>query len=107
MKPVRMLWLALTVVGAILPWIYFARWFWANGLDMAGMIEAWNASDATTGLVYDLTWAYLCVALWALVECLPRRDWRGLVVLPVGLLIGVSAMVPLYLFLRSRPGWER
>lgn len=104
MTMMRKIWLGLAVIGAILPWIYFARWFWANGFDLPGMIEAWNVSDATTGLVYDLTWAWLVLAIWAVVESVQRRNWIGLLAPPAGLLVGVSFALPFYLFLRSRGG---
>jgi len=41
------------------------------------------------------------------VESIPRRDWLSLIVVPLGTLIGVSCALPLYLFLRSRPGYAR
>ena len=49
----------------------------------------------------------LVLIVWALVECLPRRDWLSLLAIPAGFTIGVSCALPLYLFLRSRPGYER
>jgi hypothetical protein len=107
MTPLRAVWLALAIGGAILPWIYFGRWLAANAFDLGLMLEVWNATDAGTGLVYDLTWSWLVIAIWALVESLPRRDWLSLVVIPAGFLIGVSCALPLYLFLRSRPGYAR
>ncbi len=107
MTPLRALWLALAVGGAIVPWIYFGRWLWANAFDLGLMLEVWNATDAGTGLVYDLTWSWLVLVLWVLVESVPRRDWRSLWAIPAGVLIGVSCALPLYLFLRSRPGYAR
>ena len=107
MNFLRKLWLALAILGAIIPWFYFARWLFANDFDLGLMLDVWNATDAGTGLVYDLTWAYLVLVIWVLVESLPRRDWLSLVVIPAGLTIGVSCALPLYLFLRSRPGYAR
>ena len=98
----RNVWLALAIVGAIIPWIYFGRWLTANDWDIDLMLEVWNATDAGTGLVYDLTWAYLVICVWALVEWVPRRDWAALSVIPAGILIGVSCALPLYLFFRER-----
>jgi hypothetical protein len=107
MTPLRALWLALAIGGAILPWIYFGRWLVANDFDLALMLQIWNETDAGTGLVYDLTWSWLVIVIWALVESLPRRDWLSLAVIPAGFMIGVSCALPLYLFLRSRPGYAR
>ena len=107
MTAMRMLWAALAVGGAILPWLYFGPWLVENGWDLGLMIEVWNANDATTGLVYDLTWAWGVLTLWVLIECLPRRDWLGLLAIPAGVMVGVSFALPLYLFLRLRPGYAR
>lgn len=107
MTVMRAIYLLLAIGGTIVPWFYFGRWLIQNNFDLALMIEVWNATDAGTGLVYDLTWAYGVIIIWVLVESLPRRDWLSLVCIPVGAAIGVSAALPLYLFLRSRPGFER
>jgi hypothetical protein len=107
MSVMRMFWLAMAVLGAIVPWVYFGRWLWANSFDLGLMLDVWNETDAGTGLVYDLTWAWLVLTIWVLVESLPRRDWRSLLTIPAGFMIGVSCALPLYLFLRSRPGFER
>lgn len=98
----RYLWLALAIAGAIIPWIYFGRWLTANDWDLGLMLQVWNATDAGTGLVYDLTWSWLVICVWALVESVPRRDWAALSVIPLGFVIGVSCALPLYLYFRAR-----
>lgn len=103
----RWVWLAMAIAGAIIPWIYFGSWLTANDWNLSLMLDVWNQTDAGTGLVYDLTWSWLVIAVWALVESIPRRDWLSLVVIPAGFVIGVSCALPLYLFLRSRPGVAR
>lgn len=107
MTPLRMVWLAMAIIGAILPWIYFGSWLTANDWNLGLMLDVWNATDAGTGLVYDLTWSWIVIVVWCLVESIPRRDWLSLIVIPVGTLIGVSCALPLYLFLRSRPRYAR
>lgn len=107
MTPIRALWLALAIGGAVVPWLSFAPFLMETGGDMAPMIAAWNANLATTGLLHDIGWTFLALALWILVESLPRRDWLSLLAIPAGPLIGVSCALPLYLFLRTRPGTTR
>lgn len=103
LSAMRKLWLVLTVLGAIIPWLYFGPWLASNNWDLGLMIDTWNQTDAGTGLVYDLTWALLVLLIWMLSEAIPRRNWAALWVIPAGFLIGVSCALPLYLFLRSRP----
>lgn len=102
MSPIRILWLILCLVGVILPMRYFLPWLSANHWDIGGMVDAWHANDASSGLVWDLTIAALTLTVWIVWECRSRRDWLGLVAVPATYLVGVSFGLPLYLFLRSR-----
>lgn len=103
MTPLRMIFLALAIWGAIHPMYYFLSWYFANDMDFAGMVDAWYVNDSTTGLVWDLTIAAIALTVWIVADSIRRRDWLGPVaILAIG--IGVSCALPLYLFLRSRPG---
>ena len=102
----RWICLALAVWGAIYPMVYFLQWFGENGYDLAGMVGAWHANAATSGLVWDLTIAAIALAVWILAEVVRRRMWHGLIAIPATFCIGVSCGLPLYLFLRARPGGQ-
>ncbi len=102
MSPLRLVYLLLAIVGAVWPMSYFVAWFREHGWSLAGMIDAWHANDATSGLVYDLTIAAVALTVWVIAESATRRDWLGLVAVPATFGIGVSCGLPLYLFLRSR-----
>jgi len=103
MSPLRLLYLALAVWGAIHPMYWFVTWFNANGWSLAAMIEAWHANAATSGLVWDLTIAAVALTVFVLAETWVRRNWLALVAIPATFFIGVSCGLPLYLFLRTRP----
>lgn len=94
--------LLLAVLGAVLPMYYFLARFAVHGFDIGAMIAAWNVSDATTGLVRDLTVAAAALFVWAIWETARSRRWLNLVALPVTLSIGVGCGFPLYLWLRWR-----
>ena len=100
MSPLRWLFLALAVWGAVHPMYWFITWFMTHQWSLLAMVEAWHANAATSGLVWDLTIAALALTLWVLVECLRQRHWRGLWAIPATFCIGVSCGLPLYLFLR-------
>ena len=102
MSPLRMLYLALAVWGAVHPMIHFGAWFAENGFDLVGLGAAWHANAATSGLVWDLTIAAIALTVFVLAEVAVRRNWSALWALPATWLIGVSCGLPLYLFLRSR-----
>ena len=102
MTPLRLVFLALAIWGTIHPMYYFISWFQEFGWSIAAMAKAWNVSDATSGLVWDLTIAAVTLTVWVIVESLQRRDFLALIAVPATFCIGVSCGLPLYLFLRSR-----
>jgi hypothetical protein len=101
LTPLSLVYLALVIVGAILPWTYFYAWFDANGWSLSAMIDAWYVNDATTALVYDLTIAAIALTIWALVEAVRGNRWF-LLVIPATFGIGVSCGLPLALLLKAR-----
>jgi hypothetical protein len=103
MSPLRMLYLALAIWGAIHPMWYFVTWFNENTWSIMAMVDAWHVNAATSGLVWDLTIAAVTLTIWILAEVWVRKNWVALVAIPATFCIGVSCGLPLYLFLRSAP----
>ncbi|WP_324752282.1 DUF2834 domain-containing protein [Roseovarius sp. Pro17] len=98
----KYVYLALAVWGVIHPMSYFLRWFAEFGFDLGGMVNAWHANPATSGLVWDLTIAAIALTVLVLAETWRSRDWMRLVAIPATFLVGVSCGLPLYLYLRLR-----
>jgi hypothetical protein len=92
---------ALALWGAVHPMAWFLAWFGENGFDLGGMVGAWHANAATSGLVWDLTIAAVALTVWVIAESVAERRWLGLLAIPASFGIGVSCGLPLYLFLRS------
>ncbi|KQI68401.1 K+-transporting ATPase, A chain [Loktanella sp. 3ANDIMAR09] len=103
MSPLRWVWAALAVWGAVHPMYWFVSWFRAEGWSLGAMIDAWYVNDATTGLTWDLTIAAVTLTIWVLAEVAVRRNWVALLAIPATFCIGVSCGLPLYLFLRAKP----
>ena len=103
MSPLRMIYLALAIWGAIHPMYYFISWFVENGWSLLAMVDAWHANLATSGLVWDLTIAAVALTVFVIAETWVRRNWIALIAIPATFCIGVSCGLPLYLFLRARP----
>lgn len=97
----RWVWLALAVWGTVHPMSWFVAWFAENGWSLMGMVNAWHANAATSGLVWDLTVAAVTLTLWVVWESTRSRNWLGLLAIPATFGIGVSCGLPLYLFLRK------
>ena len=103
MSLLRMIYLFLAVIGAIIPMSYFISWFNENGYSLSAMMKAWHVNTATSGLVYDLTIAAVALTIWIIAEVIARRDyWVAPVCIAATFCIGVSCGLPLYLFLRTR-----
>ncbi|MBK5927917.1 DUF2834 domain-containing protein [Rhodobaculum claviforme] len=103
MSPLRLIYLALAIWGAIHPMYWFITWFVENEWSLTAMATAWHANAATSGLVWDLTIAAIALTVFILAEVFTRRNWLALIAIPATFGIGVSCGLPLYLFLRTRP----
>ncbi len=97
-----MIYLVLALWGAVHPMYYFLQWFGQNGFDLVGMVNAWHANAASSGLVWDLTIAAIALTVFIFAEVMARRNWSALIAIPATFCIGVSCGLPLYLFLRTR-----
>ncbi|MEM6439741.1 MAG: DUF2834 domain-containing protein [Pseudomonadota bacterium] len=97
----KYVYLALALIGTVLPWFYFASWFMEFGWDLGAMVDDWNRTDAGTGLVYDLTVAWAALLIAVCVDVWRSRDWRRLVCLPLSITVGVSCALPLWLYFRE------
>ena len=101
MSKLRMFYLGMSIIGAIVPMIYVLGWL-QNGGALMGLVAAWSINAASTGLMWDLLISAVVFAVFAVSECIARRDYFPLVALPVTVMIGLSCGLPLYLFLRTR-----
>lgn len=103
MSGLRIFYLLMTVVGAVVPMLYFNTWFAQNGFSVPGLFAAWQVNAATKGLGLDLLLTGTALTVWIVAETRVRGNWSALWAIPATFLIGVSCGLPLYLFLRTRP----
>lgn len=103
MSPLRLIYLALAVWGALHPMYWFVTHMRATGTGISGLVDAWHVNASTTGLTWDLTIAAIALTVWILAETWVRKNWSVLIALPATFAIGLSCGLPLYLFLRTRP----
>lgn len=103
MSKLRMVYLALAVIGAVLPLYQIGLWGAEHGLSLPVLLAAWKDNAATTALYWDLLFAGTVLSIWVWVETIVTRNWLALLAIPASFLIGLSCGLPLYLFLRTRP----
>jgi len=101
MSKLRMFYLAMSIIGAIVPMFFVLGWL-QSGDALMGLVAAWSTNGASTGLMWDLIISASVFAVFAISECMARRDYFPLVALPITVMIGLSCGLPLYLFLRTR-----
>jgi Terpene cyclase DEP1 len=103
LSPLRLLYAALAIWGAIHPMYWFVTHMRDTGTGLSGLIDAWYVNASTTGLTWDLTIAAITLTVWIIAETTVRKNWLVLIAIPATFGIGVSCGLPLYLFLRAKP----
>ena len=101
MSKLRIFYLGMSIIGAVVPMIFVLGWMQGGGA-LSGIVAAWSANGASAGLMWDLIISASVFAVFALSECIARRDYFPLVAVPLAVMIGLSCGLPLYLFLRTR-----
>ena len=99
----RWVWLALAVWGTVHPMSWFLSWFQQKGWSIMGMVDAWHANAASSGLVWDLTIAAVTLTIWVVVDVFRSRRWVELLAIPATFGIGVSCGLPLFIFFKLSP----
>ncbi|MDG2404706.1 MAG: DUF2834 domain-containing protein [Paracoccaceae bacterium] len=103
MRELRWVFLALALLGALHPMYYFVQWFMANGWEFGLMMDAWHVNTASSRLVWDSMISALVLTIWIVSEVLQHWWWCDLIAVLAIFCIGVSCVLPLYLYLRSGP----
>ena len=99
---VRRAYLALCVIGTVLPYSQFVPFLAEHGLDLELLVRELFASRASAFFALDVVVS--SVALWVLVLVEGRRSGVPLLWLPLlaSVTVGVSLGLPLFLYLRER-----
>ena len=98
----KLIFLALAILGAVVPYAFFLQFFSAEGLALPTFVSALFVNGAAGGFTADLLISSL--AFWLAMFVLRGRG-EGPHPLPfvlVNLLIGLSCALPLYLYFTSK-----
>ena len=92
------LYLALAIVGAIAPYVFFVQHFEAAGLSIIALLDNAFANGAAAGFAADvlLSSVAFCVYLGA------RKVPNAWIYVLVNVTIGLSCALPLYLYVNAR-----
>ncbi|NJN51291.1 MAG: DUF2834 domain-containing protein [Gammaproteobacteria bacterium] len=93
----RTLYLALTILGAVVPYVFFVQHFQTGGFGIGEFIAGAFANGAAGGFTADLLIASF--TFW--VYLFNRRTAHLWLYVAVNLTIGLSCALPLYLYLTT------
>lgn len=94
------------IVGTLIPWWFFSRFFAQNGLDFLALARDLFANPASSGFTIDLLISILVFFVWVVDDSRRRSVKYWWVVIPAACFVGLSLALPLYLILRSRRAAE-
>ena len=98
----KMLYLFLAIVGAVLPYTFFIQHFSSEGVSVPGFVAALFANPATGGFTADLL--FTSVVFWIFMFQRRSRENgpRPIIFIVLNLLIGLSCAFPAYLYASER-----
>lgn len=99
---VRHFYLAMAVIGAIVPWLLFGSFFFENGPDVPLFLKSLFANGAAGGFSADVLISIAVFLVWSWRDASRNNVRRWWLVLPASFLVGLSLSLPLYLYLRER-----
>lgn len=103
-SPIEVLYLALAIAGAVLPWLANVDYIRESGgaFDIAHFVAQANANPAAASLSRDLGIGATAVVIWIVREA-KRLNMRGLPwVLLSCVTVAFACAAPLFLYLRER-----
>lgn len=97
----RSFYLLMAVIGTIVPWIFFAGFFSANGLDVPGFVGGLFVNGAAGGISADVILSSAVFWTWSRGDALTKGVGNWWILIPATLLVGLSLSLPLYLWMRE------
>lgn len=97
----KRVYLALAIVGTIVPWAFFIVFFAEHGVDLALFVRSVFDNAAAAGFAADIIISIVVFLIWSWRDARVRGITRWWLVLPATCLVGLSLSLPLYLYLRE------
>jgi hypothetical protein len=96
----KRVYLVLAVIGAVVPYIFFAGFIRANGLDLPVFVRGLFASLPAAGFTADLL--ITSAIFWLMMFSEQKRGGPNpLIFIALNLLAGLSCALPAYLYARE------
>ena len=93
--------LTTAIIGTIIPWAFFAHFFYHHGFDPIGFVLGLFANGATGGFSADILISIAVFWGLATIDARRHRVKHYWCIYPAGCFVGLSLALPLYLYLRE------
>lgn len=99
---IRNFYMAMAVVGTVVPWMLFGSFFALNGPDIPLFLQSLFANGPAGGFSADVLISILVFWEWSWRDAAKHAVGHWWLVLPASCFVGLSLALPLYLYLRER-----
>ncbi|MDM7850152.1 DUF2834 domain-containing protein [Pseudochrobactrum kiredjianiae] len=93
--------LAMAIIGTLVPWLFFGSFFALNGLDIPLFLQSLFANGAAGGFSADVLITIVVFWIWSWRDAAKNNVTHWWLVLPASCFVGLSLALPLYLYLRE------
>lgn len=93
--------LAMAVVGTVIPWLFFGSFFALHGPDLSFFMQSLFVNGAAGGFSADVLITIVVFWVWSWQDANKKNVTRWWLIFPASFLVGLSLALPLYLYLRE------
>lgn len=98
----KTVYLALAIIGAVVPYVFFAQHFSSAGFGLGAFVDALFATSPAGGFTADLLITSFIFWLFMLQQRKRGKGPAPVLFILLNLLIGLSCAFPAYLYARER-----
>ncbi|VDC23110.1 DUF2834 domain-containing protein [Pseudogemmobacter humi] len=99
---VKNFYLAMAVIGTVVPWLFFGSFFALHGPDVPVFLQSLFVNGAAGGFSADVLISIPIFWIWSWLDAAKHNVARWWLVLPASFFVGLSLALPLYLYLREQ-----
>jgi len=100
MKNLRAFYVAAGILGTVIPWLFFARFFIHNGLNLPLVVQSLFVNGVAGGFSADVLISIIVFLVWSFSDAKKHNIQNWWLVLPACFMVGLSLALPLYLILK-------
>jgi hypothetical protein len=96
---IKNIYLILSILGAIIPYVFFAKFIQLNGIQLGGFIEGLFVNGAAGGFSADVLVSSVVFWIYIYQDKELKQKW---VLIALNLLVGLSCALPFYFYKKEK-----